>query len=286
MELSFRDRFFTPKVARAIVSPGAIVSTAAGASVGILTGNAVVAVGLAVAGFVTWVAAAIPRKPRKDRIDPFTLSEPWRRLTTETLAARDRFRNTVRRTEPGPIRERLDALVDQIDESVDEAWETARAGHALSDAYGRIDAAAVGRELERVRSASPSDARDRTLASLERQLDTATRMRETVTTTEAQLRLLNERLDESVAQCIELSVGIYQPERFDQVSGSLVHINDELEALRGAVAETRSWTQPAAMPEPTADAESSDAQPSGESTRSEQSGHPGRQGQQGQQGTA
>ena len=270
MELSFRDRFFTPKVAKAIVSPGAIVSTAAGASVGILTGEPLAAIGLGLAGFVGWVAAAIPRKPRRDRIDPFALSEPWRRLTTETVSARDRFRATVQRTSEGPIRDRMESLVPQIDESVHEAWETARAGHALSDAYKRLDPGAAAREIERVRAASPSDARDRTLASLERQLDSARRMNETIETTEAQLRLLNERLDESVAQCIELSVGAYRADGFDQVSGSLGRINDELEALRGAVAETRSWTAPPSMPE----------------SRAEGGGTTGQTPSPGQQGTA
>lgn len=250
MELSFRDRFFTPKVAKAIVSPGAIVSAATGVSLGILTGEPLAAIALGVAGFAAWVAAAIPRKPRKDRIDPFTLSDPWRRLSTETLSARDRFRATVKRTESGPIRQRMESLVGRVDESVDEAWETARAGHTLADAYGRIDAAAVSREIERVGSASPSDARDRTLASLQRQLETAQRMYATIVSTEAQLRLLNERLDESVAQCIELSVGAYRADSFDRVESSLGHINDELEALREAVVETRSWNAPAQMPSP------------------------------------
>jgi hypothetical protein len=75
-------------------------------------------------------------------------------------------------------------------------------------------------------------------------------MYETIVSTEDRLRLLNERLDESVAQCIELSVGAYQPDGFDRVEGTLGHINDELEVLRGAVAETRSWTDAPSMPDP------------------------------------
>ena len=76
---SFRDRFLTPPVARAIMSPLGIVLFGAAAAGAILIGAPIVAA--AGIGAVAWggrVLAAVPRDPKRgDRIEPFTLSDPW-----------------------------------------------------------------------------------------------------------------------------------------------------------------------------------------------------------------
>ncbi|HKY67370.1 MAG TPA: hypothetical protein VJM49_13405, partial [Acidimicrobiales bacterium] len=85
---SFRDRVFTRRAARGILSP-------VGLGVGV-----VVAVGLVVAGLPVWAGALagvavwalnalrlLPRRPRRARIDPFTVQEPWRRFVQDALQA-------------------------------------------------------------------------------------------------------------------------------------------------------------------------------------------------------
>jgi hypothetical protein len=60
--MAFRDRFLTPRVARAITSPSAIVATGAGAAAGILVGlGPVGAVALGAAALGARVLAAVPR---------------------------------------------------------------------------------------------------------------------------------------------------------------------------------------------------------------------------------
>ena len=82
-----------------------------------------------------------------------------------------------------------------------------------------------------------------------------------ITDTREGLQLLNARLDESVAHSIELSVGAYRPEAFNEVEGDLGSITDELEALRGALEETSSPRfPPLPEPEPSAIAEAVEGQ--------------------------
>ena len=76
---SFRDRFLTPKVAEAMMSPLGIVLFGAAAAGAILIGAPIVAA--AGIGAVAWggrVLAAVPRDPsRGDRIEPSTHKDPW-----------------------------------------------------------------------------------------------------------------------------------------------------------------------------------------------------------------
>ncbi len=59
---SFRDRFFSRRVGRAMTSPLAIVLAGAGAAVGIVAGGGIpLAVGLGAAAWAGRVAAALPR---------------------------------------------------------------------------------------------------------------------------------------------------------------------------------------------------------------------------------
>ena len=255
---SFRDRFFTPGVARTMMSPSAIAATVGGAGVGGLAGSlvgdsATMVIGGILGAAVGWTArvgTAVPKAPARKRIDPFTLAEPWRRLVQNAVAARKQFDDAVKRSKDGPIQERLASIGVRINDAVDDAWESARAGNELANAYSRVDAKGAQRQLDKLRAAdngaggsadsSASITSAATAEALESRVATARRMAAMITTTEDQLRLLNARLDESVTRCIELSVGAYQPDEFNAVEGAVGSITDELEALRSALADTES----------------------------------------------
>jgi hypothetical protein len=249
MPLSLRDRFFTPAVAKAMMSPSAILATGAGAAVGILVGGPLGGIAGGIAAWSARVGLAIPGSPTTERIDPFTIAEPWRRFVQDALGAQVQFAEAVRRALEGPIRERLSSLSGRIDESVKEVWENARAGHELADASRRIDAQGAVQEFhELVQSGAvtadgqlgPNASRSTpgTLAALRAQLETADRIRNTVATTADQLRLLNARLDEAVTRCIELGVGRFSPDEFNDLEANVGSITDELEALRSALEST------------------------------------------------
>jgi hypothetical protein len=70
--------------------------------------------------------------PRRERIDPFTLGEPWRLRVREALRAQSRYREALERTADGPLKERLADIGRRIDAGVDECWRIANQGDAIS----------------------------------------------------------------------------------------------------------------------------------------------------------
>jgi hypothetical protein len=242
--LSLRDRFFTPPVARAITSPSGILALGAGAALGILSGAGIV--GAVVLGLVGWggrVALAIPRNPADARIDPFTLSEPWRHFVTDALQARTRFQESVRSARPGPLRDRLGEIESRVETGVQEVWRIARRGHELVDARRRVDPDAVRREIAATEANAnqpwaKGSALERTMESLQAQLATAERLERVIGEADSELRLLNARLDEAAARTIELSVQASSVSDLGGLGDDVDQMVDDMEALRQAIEET------------------------------------------------
>ena len=257
---SLRDRFFTPPVARAMMSPSGILLAGAGASVGILAGffpiGAIVLAGLAWAGRV---AVAIPRDPRGEKIDPFTLNEPWRKFVQIALQAEARFDQAVRNAEAGPLRERLQEIGSRIDDGVQECWRIARQGQLLSDASSQIDVADIQRQLleveaNRGESWAAGSSLERTAQSLEAQLASGQRLQRVTADAQDRLRLLDARLDEAVARAIELSVQAADADELGGLGNDVDSLVEEMEALRQAMDETDQAASgaPPELPPPTA----------------------------------
>lgn len=266
--LSFRDRLLTHRGARAITSPVGIlggVAVAAGTAVAGLPVVAAVPLGLAV-----WVVNGwrlLPRAPRRERIDPFTLQEPWRRFVQNALQARTRFAEAVTRVQPGPLRDRLEEIGERMQTGVDECWQIARRGQALARARRGIDLADVERRLAQAgagappeiastsgpegggteaglpvpagETASPGPSQSAIVESLQVQKATANRLDQVIDDAEAQLRLLGARLDEAVARTLELSA--HAGSEAGTVSGlgdDVDSLVSEMESLRLALEET------------------------------------------------
>lgn len=244
--LSFRDRFFSPPVARALTSPSGILALGAGAAIGILatigTGGLLgPLVGGLLGGAVGYggrVALAIPRNGATATIDPFGVNEPWRHAVKDSLQARNRFRDAVGTFRAGPLRDSLLSTGDRIDDAVNECWRVAQQGQQLSNARKRIDDRETQWELQQAAAqippgaaASPTQAR--TIASLQSQLETAQRMDALISSTYDELRLINARLDEAVTQAIELSVTNHGD--LSTVSSDVDDIVGSLTALRSAM---------------------------------------------------
>jgi len=246
--LSLRDRFFTPPVARAITSPTAILALGAGAGLGILTGGGIVAaVALAALAFAGRVAAAIPRSPSEERIDPFTLSEPWRQYVQDAIQAHRRFKDAVESARRGPLRDRLQEIDDRVDTGVREVWRIARSGHDLVDARRRVDPDSIRREIAATeRNATQAwadeDSMNRTMDALRAQLGTVERLERVIRDADSRLRLLNARLDEAAARTIELSVQAHDVSDLGGLGRDVDDMVDEMEALRQAIEETGGGT--------------------------------------------
>jgi hypothetical protein len=241
---SFRDRFFTPPVARALTSPSGILLAGATASAGILVGlplAGVIAVGAA--AFAAKVAVAVPRDDHGPRVDPMDLKDPWRQFVREALDARRRFDGAVHDAPVGPLRDRLAEIAARIDDGIDECWRVARQGNALAKARKRLDVKEAQQELAQISASStepPAEgtAVHRTVEALQAQLASAERMDKTIGETRDQLRLIDARLDEAAARAIELSVNAGDVAELSTLSDDVDGLVGDLEALRQGMEET------------------------------------------------
>jgi hypothetical protein len=239
--LTLRDRFFTPKVARAIVAPTGILLAIVVAVVAVVAGLPIVAaVPLGVAAWAVKVALAIPRSPRAERIDPFTLQEPWRRFVQEALQARNRFDETVHGLQAGPLRDRLNDIAQRMHTGVQESWLIAQRGQALVRARRGIDVASIERKREALTPDDGSDPAQALVAkSLDQQKATAERLDRVITQAGGQLRVLDARLDEAVAQVLELSTQSVTSTSVGSLGTDVDNLVTEMEALRQAMDETQ-----------------------------------------------
>ncbi len=236
-----------------MVSPWSLVMVGIVMVIGLIGGLSVV--GALAVGAMTWavgVGAAMLRRsrPRAERVDPFTLSEPWRRYVQGALAAQARFERTVGTARKGPLRDRLALIGTRLTDAVDEVWHIASGGHTIDRGLSTLDTRAARAHLAELESGDPLDVhRTATASALEAQLETASRMQQVSTDARSRLRLLDARLDELVARAVELSV-----------SGSTAGVGglgddvdvlvQEMEALRQAVEEIDQVARPELPPLP------------------------------------
>ena len=240
-----------PLVARDAVvagmAPAAIWSIGIGAAIGILaTGSFAVAIVLAVLGWLLATSIPVVRRWNARRgpgaVDPFSLREPWRTAVRQALQAQDRFRLATGSVAPGPLRDRLTTIGQQLERGVEEAGRVARRGQRLEDVRRQIDSGSVQNELQRVEAVagvSPTDdpSLTRTAEALRAQLATADRLDRVLGDTRNRLTLLDARLDEAVARTLELSVDADDPEDLGGVNTTVESVLEEMEALRLALDE-------------------------------------------------
>jgi hypothetical protein len=260
-DMALRDRFFTPRVARAITSPTGILAAGGGVAVGVVAGLPVAgAVGLGALAWAGRVAVAVGwGGSRRERVDPFTLQEPWRRFVQDALSARGRFREAVDRTRSGPLQDTLRDIARRIDTGVEECWLVAQRGDSLVQSRNRIDTASIDRELAEAEAAvaasaqaqaeveaavegpagGPADGRlQQVLESLRAQRATADRMDRVIDEARSQLRLLDARLDEAVVRAVELSAQATTGAAASSLSSDVDSMVTDMEALRLALEET------------------------------------------------
>ncbi len=243
--MAFRDRFYTPRVARAITSPSAIVATGAGAATGVLIGlGPIGAVVLGAVAFGVRVLAAVPAKNTSSipPVAPRSLDPPWRGAMEQVQDSRRRFDDATRTLSEGPLRDRLDTVAEQLDVAVQEAWRIARAGQVLSRGRKQIDTTTITAELNHARQSPPSPRQADMVAAMESQLASAARIDGTIADAYDRLRLLDARTDEVVARAVELSVSQSDPSAVGALDSDVSGIVGELESLRLAIEETDDQT--------------------------------------------
>ncbi len=167
------------------------------------------------------------RRPaqRSIAIDPFVLSEPWRRHISAAQTTQRRYTEIVGEMPAGPLRSNMQSITRQVQRGVEECWLIAKRGDELDAALTRLD----GPSLQRRFDASTDES---TRTSLQAQLDSAQRIRATRDDTDQRLRLLSTRLGELVAQAAEVSVGA---DTTSDLGSAVDDVVTQLESLRLAV---------------------------------------------------
>lgn len=270
MAVSFRDRFWSPPVARAVTAPSSILLAGAAAALGAVA-TFPLSLPLGIAAAITAGAAAyggrvllaVPRSTKRgEKPDPFAVQEPWRRFVGDALAARRRFDDAVRAMAGGPLRDQLTAIGGRLDDGVDEIWRIARQGDTLVEARRRIDLDGIRAELAQVEAQlgerwAQGSRLEQTAEALRAQVASGERMEHVIADAVDRLRLLDARLDETVTRAIELSTESATARGAGTLGGDVEGIVSEMEALRVALDEADQAAglgDPPAMPgsDPTA----------------------------------
>jgi hypothetical protein len=233
--MSLRDRIYTTRMARAMMSPSAIIATGGGAALGVLVGGGPLgAVLLGAAGWLVRVGLALPRRASTGLGRPEDLPTPWREFVEDARGANASFGDAIRSTKAGPLRDRLTEIGANLQHGVEVCHTIAFRGAAISRARRHIDVTKISRELATI----PRDGRDsnvQTIAALQAQLDTAARMDEIIRDTHDRLRLQNARMDESVARAIELSVKAEDVTELEGLGDNVGSLVTQLDAMRQAL---------------------------------------------------
>ncbi|HEX7135476.1 MAG TPA: TerD family protein [Iamia sp.] len=245
--LSWRERIFSVPVGRALASPFGLGLAGAGAVAGGAGAAALSlpvvlgAVGLGGAAWLGRAAVAIPGK-RGEKIDPFTLREPWRHFVRDAMASHETFQQLVRRTPEGPLRDRLAEIGERLEEGLRECWRIASRGDNLREARLAIDDAAVRAELASLHgphAAGDPASRARLAEALQSQVDAADRLDRVIDQTYNELRLLDARMDNAVARALEISVSATDQAAYGHLGAEVDGLVDDLEALRQGLEEIR-----------------------------------------------
>jgi hypothetical protein len=233
------ERFLNAQTAQAITAPSAIVLGGVGAAGAILLGlPALAVVGVGAVAWAARVAMGLPRGPRAERMDPFTLNEPWRKSVIDAQVAKKRFDNAVRSADGGPLRDRLTEIGERLDEAVKEVWRIAQRGHLMAKGMKALDVDGTMRDLqdvERDLHDRPDERLEQARDSLRAQLGSAQRMKDAVDDARSRLRLLDARLDESVTRAIELSLRSAGDADVSGLDSDVASLVQDMEALRAAL---------------------------------------------------
>ena len=244
---SFRDRFFTPKVAKAIMSPLGIVLAGAGAAAGIVVGLPIAAA--AGVGVLAWggrVLAAVPGGAAVGEGRPVEAERAVAHVRRAGRGRQEALRPVVATVPVGPAPRAAAA-----------ALRPARRGHrrvvadrppwprAASARSARSTRPRPQHELAELRGRigdrKPSPSEAETIEALEAQLASAGRLVALADRSRDRLRLLDARFDELVARTVEVSVGSGDT---DVLGNDVDGLVSELESLRIAMEETDRAAHP------------------------------------------
>ena len=167
-------------------------------------------------------------------VDAAALPPRWQRFVVDAVAARARWAALVEGVRPGPLRDRLSALGDRVDQGVLAVWETASRAAETERVAATLDADAVTAEYKRARrDPDPDPALVEALSARFRSMQ---RILNAVEDAEERLEVLDARLGAAVARAAELALTSGTE---DELGSELDGVVDELGALRSSLDSLR-----------------------------------------------
>lgn len=144
---------------------------------------------------------------------PTQVPDPWRAPVAAALAARGRYLEVVGRAAPGPVRDRLVELGQQVDAGVLAAWAVATRATEMSQALAAIDVAeataehkAAQRELRAAQErGAVSPALQARADALAARHGSAHRLQNRLEDAAEQLSVIEVRLEACLARAAELA---------------------------------------------------------------------------------
>ena len=171
------------------------------------------------------------RKPAATPVDASTLPPRWAAIVADALAVRHRWHELVEGVRPGPVRDRLAELGDQVDAGVLAVWETASRAVEAGRIAETLDATRVTEEYKRAKRDPAAD--PALVEALSARFSSVQRILNAVDDTEERLRLLEVRLGAAVARAAEVALAAGAGS--DELGEELDDVVGELSALRSAL---------------------------------------------------
>lgn len=187
--------------------------------------------------WVQWDGRRGAGRPRPPSASP-RLGRAWAVPLREACAAGERCHRAVATAAAGPLRDRLDDLLADVDRAVGEAERLAVRGSDIAGARREVDVALARQRRGGRAEGAIGDA-------LAAQEASAARLRAAEDAELGRLHVLVARLQQLAAQIVELTV-LPAPE-----PGALAELNDEVAALQAAtheVAMADAGLRPATVP--------------------------------------
>lgn len=240
--MAFRDRFFTPRTAKAILSPWRIaLGVAVIVLLALLGLHVVLAILIGLVVYAVTVFVGMPSKPTGVHIDAFAVSEPWRQHVQGAVKAKRRFDETLLAAPAGPSRDRLTEIGVRINRGVEECWHIASRGNEIDKAVKRMNLPSARSDLQLLQSRPTDASTAQTVASLQSQIDTGERLKARSADIAQRLRLLEVRLSELATRASEVAVGASDQEAYGHDVEDLIA---QLEGMRLAIDETDRLASP------------------------------------------
>jgi hypothetical protein len=211
----------------------------------LLVAVVIVAGGIGFALLSRGKSASTTRTKVGARIDPFTVQEPWRRYVQSALQSRSRLDSVVAQRTDGPVRDRLNDTIRQVDDIVARVWEAAQEGHHIASASRLADVPSLERRISATEAQInevPEDRRaqfESSLSSLRGSVEAGRRLIAERDTAADRLRELDARLDELVVRAIEVSASNVETADVDSLRADLDALVVDVEGLRQGMAETK-----------------------------------------------